>query len=105
MAAGSKRQPSPGVKSLYFPTVPSRRTAPVSVLDLEQYRLDHTVSAPTLRCTSDTDVSLSTMSISLPVTLAGHGTSVRLDDQTLMPGLGGQVVSRGGWWSLGGSNS
>ena len=38
-------------------------TAPVSVLDLEQYRLDPTVSAPTLGCTSDTDVSLSTMSI------------------------------------------
>jgi hypothetical protein len=74
MAAGSKRHPFPGVKSLYFPTVQPREAAPVSVLDLEQYRLDHTVSTPTLRCTSDTDVSLSTMSI-----------SVQPDDQTHLP--------------------
>jgi len=79
MAAGSKRHPSPGVKSLYFPAVPSRRTAPASVLDLEQY---HPWMSQTLRpripvhphagTPDDTDVSLSTMSISLPVILADN---------------------------------
>ncbi len=93
--AGSSTHPL-GVKSLYFPTVSSRRRTPVSVLDLEQYRLDQLVSAPTLRCTSDTDVSLSTMSIFRP-TGRSNPPKDGLDDRVVsMPRGFGIMVGRGG---------
>lgn len=49
-------------KACTFPPC-NPQAAPVSVLDLEQYRLDLAISVPSRGYTSDTDVSLSTMSI------------------------------------------